>query len=43
MTIKKRTKGEIYRPVAKVLKTKKDVPTVLQIGNRRYVLDHGNK
>lgn len=43
MAIKKRLKGDVYRPVAKVVKTKGDVPSVLEISGKRYVLDHKNK
>jgi hypothetical protein len=27
----------------KIIKIKKDVPTVIEYQGRRYVLDHGNK
>ena len=40
---KKREKGEVYRPVAKVLKTKGDAVTVIEIAGKRYVLDNANK
>lgn len=33
-------KGEQYRPRVKVAKVKKDIPTVLVVSGRRYVLDH---
>ena len=33
-------KGEKYRPVATVDKVKTNIPTVLLISGRRYVLDH---
>lgn len=33
-------KGEKYRPVATVDKVKANIPTVLIVSNRRYVLDH---
>lgn len=34
--------GESYRPVVSVIKVKKDIPTVLQISGRRYVLDNAD-
>lgn len=34
---KARTKGEKYRPVVTVLKTKKGRPTVLQVSGQVYV------
>lgn len=33
-------KGERYRPIVTVVKVKKDVPTVLKVSGRRYVLEH---
>ena len=36
-------KGEKYRPVALVDKVKKDIPTVLIVSGRRYVLDHDTR
>lgn len=33
-------KGERYRPVVKVTKVKKDVPTVVEMSARRYILEH---
>lgn len=40
---KKREKGETYRPVATVVKTKGENITVLMVGGKRYVLDLANK
>lgn len=39
----RREKGEKYRPVVMILKTKKDVPTVLKIGGRIYTLEHASE
>ena len=36
-------KGEKYRPVVTVTKVKKDVPTVVEMSGRRYVLEHVNQ
>lgn len=36
-------KGEKYRPIALVDKVKKDIPTVLIVSGRRYVLDHDTR
>lgn len=33
-------KGHKYRPVVTVAKVKNEVPTVIQVSGRRYVLDH---
>mgnify|MGYP006976759559 CR=1 FL=1 len=33
-----RPKGHRYRPVVTVLKIKKDVPTVIRVSGREYVL-----
>lgn len=33
-------KGEKYRPIVTVKKVKKDVPTVLKVRGRDYVLRH---
>ncbi len=38
--MRKFVKGEKYRPIVNVDKVKRDVPTVLLISGRRYVLDH---
>lgn len=40
---RKFTKGEQYRPIVKVKKTKKDVPTVIEVSGRRYVLLNENQ
>ncbi len=36
----KRVKGDRYRPVVTILKTKKGVPTVIQVSGQTYVLRH---
>lgn len=36
----KRQKGEKYRPVVTILKTKKGVPTVILVSGRQYTLRH---
>ncbi len=36
----KRQKGDKYRPVVSILKTKKGVPTVILVSGRRYQLQH---
>jgi len=33
-----RPKGHRYRPVVMILKTKKEVPTVIRVSGREYVL-----
>ena len=33
-------KGDTYRPVVKVTKVKKDVPTVVVMSGRQYILVH---
>lgn len=38
MTI--RQKGDRYRPVVTIVKTKKDTPTVIQVSGRTYILRH---
>lgn len=35
-------KGKKYRPVVTIAKVKNDIPTVLMISGRRYVLDHSD-
>ena len=40
MTKRKFTKGEKYRPIVTVTKVKKDIPTVVEMSGRRYVLEH---
>lgn len=37
---RKFTKGEKYRPVVRVKKVKRDVPTVVEFSGRRYILEH---
>ena len=32
--------GDKYRPIVHIKKVKNNVPTVLQISGRRYVLEH---
>ncbi|WP_281347129.1 hypothetical protein [Virgibacillus doumboii] len=41
--MKEYKKGDKFRPRAKVLKLKGKVPTVLQIGGRRYVFEPEGK
>lgn len=36
-------KGERYRPVVKVLKVKKGIPTVVEMSGRRYVHEPSTK
>lgn len=36
-------KGDKYRPVVTVTKVKKDVPTVVEMSGRRYVLEHADQ
>lgn len=38
-----RTKGDSYRPIVTILKVKKDVPTVIWVSGRRYVLDNRDR
>ena len=33
-------KGDKYRPIVNVVKVKKDIPTVIEMSGRRYVLVH---
>lgn len=40
---RKFTKGEKYRPTVTVTKVKKDVPTVVEMSGRMYVLEHENQ
>jgi hypothetical protein len=35
-----RVKGDRYRPIVTVLKVKKDVPSVIQVSGRTYILQH---
>lgn len=35
-----RQKGDKYRPVVHIIKTKKGVPTVIYVSGRRYQLQH---
>ena len=37
---RKFTKGEKYRPIVRVAKVKKDVPTVIEMSGREYILRH---
>lgn len=36
-------KHEKYRPIVKILKLKGNIPTVIQVSGRRYVLEHENQ
>lgn len=38
--MKERKVGDKYRPIVHVKKVKNNVPTVLQISGRRYILEH---
>lgn len=38
--MKRREKGEKYRPIATILKNKGDVPSVLLISGRKYILSN---
>ena len=38
--MRKFKKGESYRPIVRITKVKKDVPTVIVVSGRRYVLEH---
>lgn len=40
--LKIREKGEKYRPVVTVEKTKGEKPSVIIVGGERYILDHSN-
>lgn len=40
MSKRKFTKGEKYRPIVRVKKVKKDVPTVIEASGREYILRH---
>lgn len=40
MTKRLFTKGERYRPIVTVDKIKKEIPTVIIVSGRRYVMDH---
>lgn len=35
-----RQKGDKYRPIVHILKTKKGTPTVIQVSGERYVRQH---
>lgn len=39
MSAKKRQAGDSFRPITIVHKTKKGVPTVIEIQKKRYILD----
>ncbi len=43
MTQRKFEKNDKYRPVVTVTKVKKDVPTVIEMSGRRYVLEHSDQ
>ena len=36
-------KGDKYRPTVTITKVKKDVPTVIEMSGRRYMLVHENQ
>ncbi|KIL46962.1 hypothetical protein KP77_25310 [Jeotgalibacillus alimentarius] len=36
------SKGDKYRPVVTIVKVKNEVPTVIQVSGKRYVLDHSD-
>lgn len=38
--MRKFKKGESYRPIVRIAKVKKDIPTVILVSGRRYVLEH---
>lgn len=38
--MKQRQKGDKYRPIVHIEKTKGEVPTVVFISGRRYILTH---
>lgn len=40
MNMREFTKGEKYRPIVTVEKTKNGKPTVLKVSGLRYILDH---
>ena len=40
MTRRKFEKGEKYRPVVTVTKVKGNIPTVIEVSGRRYILEH---
>lgn len=40
--MRKFTKNEQYRPIVRIDKVKKDIPTVIIVSGRRYVLDNRN-
>lgn len=35
--------GEIYRPIVRILKVKKDLPTVIKVSGHEYTLRHKNQ
>lgn len=39
--VRKFEKGERYRPIVTVKKTRKGIPTVITVSGRRYVYDPG--
>jgi len=38
--MRKFKKGESYRPIVRIKRVKKDIPTVVEMSGRRYVLEH---
>ena len=38
-----RQKGDRYRPIVTILKTKKGIPTVIKVSGHQYVLQHPNQ
>lgn len=40
MTQRRFEKGERYRPIVTVTKVKKNIPTVVEMSGRRYILEH---
>jgi hypothetical protein len=38
--IKPREAGQSYRPVVKILRVKKEIPTVLMVSGQEYILRH---
>lgn len=34
-----RQRGDKYRPIVTIIKVKRGVPTVIQVGGHRYILD----
>lgn len=42
MSIKQRKKGDKYRPIVTIEKTKGERPSVIIVSGNRYILDHSN-